>query len=1539
MLLRLLTVHVLLALVGAAPELWGAGGAALFDGVDDHVRFEAGGCGGNVFSSEELTMSVWFLVNTESHVARDRGDWHLIGAPGETGVRLFLSSNPQIGMRGLAIFPRGRLDGFVCDEAVNAAAINATGMPLLPSSTLFNVLDGRWHHMAIGSGRSVWWASVDGQLVEYCSNPNPAVFRVQPNGPYMHIGAYDLNEQANANVFPGWLDDVRVYARYFDPAVFWQAAHRRPASPTDTQDLVLWLNFDNETAPFDDASPNRTPRESNWLRRNRPRIEPSSAPITGPQLQVRGRKRPAPSGALTANSSEAAADMTVLVDGRDLPLGNLSLHFEAVSLANPAALTLIDASGAQFTPSAGTSVSGTRFVVRPAVGAIGDVMLQATVRVGNDTVNSSTLELRVGVRDNAGPTSGGAGFAASCDGEDDYLYNKDFEWPVRFFDATNQTGGAPVTVEWWGWVDETAAKDSALFTIGSAEMDMDWVNNFSPYRRHGRFVVRAPGAGHEFVLNLGGAAVASPAAPLSSYYRAWNHFAITSDQAAGSAHSLYINGELVASSTMAGAAVGMNPLFRPVKGFYVCSWSFWSEVYHRGLVDELRVWDVARSAAEIRRDMWATLAGDEPHLVGYWTFDEQDDSGGGGVVREARDSSPYARHLEGGGCAPCEEYYKGWMAYRPDLGVFPPANASERDPLGNGYRVCLPSAKSEQSPKFVQANVFGGQHCYDGNTDAGARPARIVSTAPFGGHVFEQTAHSGEWLRVLLNGTDPDGDATRFEVREAPTRGTLAYSLDNGASYVTLTSGDTLPVAVRTVYFASAAGGGGEMYARLVYSLTDGLMRGPNRTVQLHVTCPAGSAANTSTMTCEACPPGRFAATKSTAAQCTACPTNTYQPLAGRTSCARCDEGRSFAPSGSPTCTPCSALEALRGAAALAVDGTGCERSVAMAPEDALVVSFLQSNATPTTGGGSMVQLPFVRSVPLYGALFQVREEAGTGRLVPGDNLLVAFSSGRLASRQFASNASSTAAAAVGHPLEALLGEPDVLRYGSSSGAWSPLPSRSGGGEELLVRVSEAVVVQSVVVYQSRNPGAVVEIAAMDEETGAAHIMWTGAARRADHTLVAFEPELCPAFFRTRTVRLRLEASKMGGPVEIDAVAVVGVASVASLPLAYVTDPRGRALYVPANARESFGAYVESVSYGLRDCRGSAPMAAGTLTLQVELAPPVVRIPLAMGAALAALATLGLVLALATLAATYRLRDSAVLRATSVPFCLATALAVGAYFLRALLFNLEELSPGAVSEPCATDAVLQGIGFTWLFGSLLLKSYRLDRIFNATKVTVVKISNRALLRAVFSMWLVNAAIIAMQAAVAPLRRELVVVNGTTRIYSCVGEDSNWFSAAHWASQGALALAVVFYCVRTHRVPTAFNESKAIAFVSYNAALTALVTIGLGAALRGNLAAAVAVRNIGDLCVGFVTLGALFAPKFALIASGLDGTQDTSAAMATASRTSVRLAQSGTASVTGSASAALTISTTALPPLQPRRTTLAVSVTPVVPGDAPQVNAS
>jgi len=106
--------------------------------------------------------------------------------------------------------------------------------------------------------------------------------------------------------------------------------------------------------------------------------------------------------------------------------------------------------------------------------------------------------------------------------------------------------------------------------------------------------------------------------------RAWNHIAVTFD---GTTMRLFVNGEQVHSSQ---AAAGMTPISEPVR--YI------GENF-QGKIDEVRMWNVARTQAEIQANMNKTLVGNETGLEAYYPMDVNNNW-------EIIDKSPRANHAK-----------------------------------------------------------------------------------------------------------------------------------------------------------------------------------------------------------------------------------------------------------------------------------------------------------------------------------------------------------------------------------------------------------------------------------------------------------------------------------------------------------------------------------------------------------------------------------------------------------------------------------------------------------------------------------------------------------------------------------------------------------------------------------------------------------------------------------------------------------------------------------------------------------------------------
>ncbi len=95
----------------------------------------------------------------------------------------------------------------------------------------------------------------------------------------------------------------------------------------------------------------------------------------------------------------------------------------------------------------------------------------------------------------------------------------------------------------------------------------------------------------------------------------WHHVAVVHDGAAKS-FTMYIDGaqDATATYTTLGSTKNAYPLYFGRRGNLATSW-------YGGQMDEVRIWNEARTAADIQATMRMPLAGSEDGLVGYWPLE------------------------------------------------------------------------------------------------------------------------------------------------------------------------------------------------------------------------------------------------------------------------------------------------------------------------------------------------------------------------------------------------------------------------------------------------------------------------------------------------------------------------------------------------------------------------------------------------------------------------------------------------------------------------------------------------------------------------------------------------------------------------------------------------------------------------------------------------------------------------------------------------------------------------------------------------------
>ncbi|HVZ87879.1 MAG TPA: LamG domain-containing protein [Polyangia bacterium] len=183
--------------------------------------------------------------------------------------------------------------------------------------------------------------------------------------------------------------------------------------------------------------------------------------------------------------------------------------------------------------------------------------------------------------------AGSAGYALSFDGVEDYATAADGQFSSADGDQTIEM-----------WIEYPSVSSTAEVDVFVARLDF--------------------ASGLEVGFHAGALAVwrvyvdrVLAQAPVLPSTNTWHHVAYTLESGMS---TLYVDGAAVDSENS--PTDGRTPT------------SVWlgtldgTSQFYNGLLDEVRVWNVARTGAEVMADMLHTAPGAVPGLVAYWTFDD-----------------------------------------------------------------------------------------------------------------------------------------------------------------------------------------------------------------------------------------------------------------------------------------------------------------------------------------------------------------------------------------------------------------------------------------------------------------------------------------------------------------------------------------------------------------------------------------------------------------------------------------------------------------------------------------------------------------------------------------------------------------------------------------------------------------------------------------------------------------------------------------------------------------------------------------------------
>jgi hypothetical protein len=512
---------------------------------------DIGACGGGSKLGENITMMAWLkLRNPEPG-----RDYFVMGTSASATGPYFMVKYNNFQENGNHIILAGEdlwdaqtmdIDDLDCSDT-NSTHVLGTKR-LLP---LYGLLNKEWNHVAVTYDSTVHSMYINGELYHHCTGKlrKSAEDLNFISATEISIGMYDRKfGSANSKGFDGELDEVRIFNRALGTDEIVDSFSRSLAKQEIIDmDALLYLDFDSQTL-FDKSIQNNKEIIGDGKLMHKPHFRVSSAPVASGLLVLEHR---VDGGWHTNATLELELPLLHTTDLASVQLSFLDVRNGLQDRGNNGTrLKFYDNCSASIDISILPAVAcalGLRLYVEGTIHMQAPAVTIATINMTatGPRTPTSTFMMVVKMKRNTAPKAGHGRRAIRCDGNNDFLYNHELEWPVETFhhaDRTPTMGGRPITIEWWAKVDTDSAQDSALMSIGASESSSGWVEGFDPYARSGRFVARLPFSNGDIDFWIGTSALK---ANVQKYYGLWTHYAITHDQANGTRMAILINGEVV----------------------------------------------------------------------------------------------------------------------------------------------------------------------------------------------------------------------------------------------------------------------------------------------------------------------------------------------------------------------------------------------------------------------------------------------------------------------------------------------------------------------------------------------------------------------------------------------------------------------------------------------------------------------------------------------------------------------------------------------------------------------------------------------------------------------------------------------------------------------------------------------------------------------------------------------------------------------------------------------------------------------------------
>ncbi len=170
--------------------------------------------------------------------------------------------------------------------------------------------------------------------------------------------------------------------------------------------------------------------------------------------------------------------------------------------------------------------------------------------------------------------------------------------------------GSNITLEAWVYLTELPALNSEYEIIVRPATITNGTDPWFSYALNVQNYDGTPSFNFHLSEGVAGTSFGASAENLTVETGKWYHVAGTYN---GTVANIYVDGDLKKSTEFAGKSISEG-----ATGLYIGGFTYG---YFKGLIDDVRLWNVTRSQPEISGNLNTTLFGNETGLAGYWQLD------------------------------------------------------------------------------------------------------------------------------------------------------------------------------------------------------------------------------------------------------------------------------------------------------------------------------------------------------------------------------------------------------------------------------------------------------------------------------------------------------------------------------------------------------------------------------------------------------------------------------------------------------------------------------------------------------------------------------------------------------------------------------------------------------------------------------------------------------------------------------------------------------------------------------------------------------